>query len=849
MAEVQRSAPGGQRETQRADSPRRDEATAEAESQAVPAVGPAMVHALGRVDAPMRAALLAQMNRTQGNAFVQRLVQQSVMPVQRAPAAPAAKPAPTGPAVAFKTPSDIANGTLSEFDEYARKQADWHTDPALSASEIKDFRTVLEFARSKPINVLGACKDMKVQALIDTGLTGDILKHLRSYSRAVPGTAPTAHVKAIDDVTKAVAWGEALEKLEASPGGPTIKVILPFGQSKDWLDELVTAGEVDSFATYARTAHPLLHADNGKEIESYLAMIKTDGVNPATFVGKLHGVKNFHRFERKALDKLVANEADTSRARPLTLMLQSAFDHNGAFHRDPNVSEAVVNPVNLTLVIEGAASLAALGAEVQAIAKKYGQGNKIHQLMLSGHGDATSMELTGTLDKKGNQTSGGDLDLRKNKARTTAFLRSMLGAMDKSADTQIVLNACLTASNEVNKDLSKDPRVAKAQILGALRNDPSLASQLSRMAGPGRSVIGSNASFGQIHLIDPVTGKLTMKSDTDPALVGSKLDYIEQGTDPSGVMRAVVEVWALDNAACLAKVKTRAGGGAGGDWNGAIIQTLLKMVDASPTNAQLMNRLAFFAEPLSLMEEEQFQKVSFIAPFRGSFSAAQFDTIMAGVIAQADNRRKLILTQVWQKSAPAKGADFMAALDTFATVEDVTELVDLGFLGKDLARLLTAGSLSAQIKLALLGVLGKVDSSCRAFLRGRSLPARAFDAGDDVPGKLKGSPLTETQVLERIGVITPGGGPVTAGGKPTPNVDLDGDGVNDFFVTPDTRRGIVRSKATSIRARPARGAVIGVATRKTELNIIGRAEGWFAVEFGARTGFANPTEVRLEASP
>jgi hypothetical protein len=848
MSDSERAATAGQREGHQAGGARREEAGAEPETQALPVSGPAVVHALGRLGGPTQAALLAQMQHTQGNAFVQRLVQQSLPPVQRAPAAPA-KAAPAGPKVDFKLPSDIASGKLFEFDEYARKQADWHTDPALSATEIKDFRTVLEFARSKPVNVLGGCKDMKVQSLVDTGLTADVLKHLRSYSKAVPGTAPTAHVKAIDDVTKAISWGEALEKLEASPGGATLKVILPFGQSTDWLDELVSAGEVGNFANYARAAHPLLHAENGAEIESYLAMVKTDGVNPATFVGKLHFVKNFHRFERKALDKLVANEADTSKSRPLTLMLQSAFDHSGAFHRDPNITEAVANPVNLTLVIEGAASLDGLGAQAKEIAKKYGQGNKIHQLMLSGHGESTVMEMAGTLDKNGKQTTSGDLDLRKNKARTTKFLRSMLGLMDKSADTQIVLNACLTASTQVNKDLSKDPKVARAQILASLRKDPSLVSQLSQMAGPGRNVIGGNASFDQIHLIDPATGKLTMKSDSDPALVGPKLDYIEQGTDPAGVMRAVVETWALDQANCLTKVKARAGGGAGSDWNSAIIQTFLKMVDASPNNAQLMNRLTFFAEPLSSLQEQQNLHVSTIAGFRGVFSAAQFDTIMSGVIGQADNPRKLILTQLWQKSSAAKGADFMAALDTFATIETPSELVDFGFLGKDVARLLTAGSASAQIKLALMGVVGKVDSSCKAFLRGRALPARAFDAGDDVPGKLKGSALTETDVLDRIGLGAPGGGAPSASGKPTPNVDLDGDGVNDFFVTPDTRRGIVRSKAASIHARPARGAVIGVATRGTELNIIGRAQGQFAVDFGGHVGFASPADLRLEPAP
>lgn len=38
----------------------------------------------------------------------------------------------------------------------------------------------------------------------------------------------------------------------------------------------------------------------------------------------------------------------------MTLILQSAFDHNGAFHRDPDMTRVITEPSSHSVMIEGA---------------------------------------------------------------------------------------------------------------------------------------------------------------------------------------------------------------------------------------------------------------------------------------------------------------------------------------------------------------------------------------------------------------------------------------------------------------------------------------------------------------
>ena len=50
---------------------------------------------------------------------------------------------------------------------------------------------------------------------------------------------------------------------------------------------LINSGYVDDFADYCTKAKPVLSAENGREVDSYIDLRKIDGVNPVDYVGKL----------------------------------------------------------------------------------------------------------------------------------------------------------------------------------------------------------------------------------------------------------------------------------------------------------------------------------------------------------------------------------------------------------------------------------------------------------------------------------------------------------------------------------------------------------------------------------
>ena len=83
---------------------------------------------------------------------------------------------------------------------------------------------------------------------------------------------------------------------------------------------------------------PLLSATDGAEVRAFLAL-KAEG-DWKDFDGQVGPVRNIHHFRKGALAGLKKNVADTSRAKPLAVVLHSTVDHNGAFHRDENIDSS-----------------------------------------------------------------------------------------------------------------------------------------------------------------------------------------------------------------------------------------------------------------------------------------------------------------------------------------------------------------------------------------------------------------------------------------------------------------------------------------------------------------------------
>ena len=138
--------------------------------------------------------------------------------------------------VEHHTAVDINAMTLSDFNSFAERQADWHADTSIPREDANKFRTLLEFARhveagKKPI--LAGCGGMTVHELVTSTATPATRELLRRYGGAVAQVRPTV----------------ALEPVTRHPQGDRIRT---------------RAGEAR--ADTRRTDHPHDHqADRGKE--------------------------------------------------------------------------------------------------------------------------------------------------------------------------------------------------------------------------------------------------------------------------------------------------------------------------------------------------------------------------------------------------------------------------------------------------------------------------------------------------------------------------------------------------------------------------------------------------------
>jgi hypothetical protein len=789
------------------------------------------------------------------------LLQRQAAPVAPAVPAPAAAPAPAAPLASYQNAAALYAMTLSDFDTYARAQADWANAPApnvLSAADKRNLRSILEFGRAP--DILNGCGAMTVQSLKDKGITPAVTGPLRTYSRAVAKTVPTVELIQVSDVNQGIDFGRALQKLEPGLGGSVIQTIIKEDGSQAQLQALISANKVDALIRYNRICHPLLHADNGAEIDSFLRS-HSEGADPISYHGRLHRVRNFHRFQKDALDRLVTNQGDTSKTKPLALILHSSFDHNGAFHHDPNVTSVIADARNVTLMIEGKSSLAEMQGELRPLARRYGKNNRISQVMIAGHGNARLMELTGTIDPKTHTQREDAIDLDNNAAHTQQFFQALLRNMESGPNARIVLNACLTASNTVPGGLDPNPVVAQQQINQAIAANPSLATHLQNMVtsqGLNIGVKGANASIGQVGLIDPATGLLDIVpvGGFDPAVTADKFTYVRQGQEPEGAMRAVVECWAEDQARCLQAVRDRTASPGTTSWDEKIIQAAYGIVLANPTNANLINQVAQTVGGLSELKHQTECRVNRI---NRVLPAAHLHTLFNSLTSSgewgAERHIPLVVYQVWQHTDVAKRADFLNQLQYF-DCQQASTFVDTVALGAGLPAMLALPPASPppsdRLKLALIHVAqGGVNpgDAGREYLRAVAGGGRSFPPGLNINGLLAGL-ATEQTILQDIGLgaaaAAAAGGPVA----PDPNVDLDGDGTNDFYIEPMTRRGGVTVASLRVRARPNTASdILGGLNQNQQVFVIGEVNHWYAVEYGARTAFIYKPAVRLMRTP
>ena len=726
---------------------------------------------LGRVDGeitPLQQAKNAQTAEEQRVAEEQRLAAEQQRLAAEQQRLAAEQQARTD--AATKPYSWVADRSLADLAGYVTVTPDWGQHSSMDDAKRALVAAVAAFA-ADPANQApcAAFTTASMQAAAESigWSLRNLIRMLPVYVRAAGDQRDPFEVSVTSSPEEAALSAWNLRALLAD----FPRWVLAGAMEEKQLNALIEGDYVDDLIAYYKyQVPPIFQAEEGADFAAYLEMRDDDGVDPASFQGGPLSayVRNFHRFEASALQGLLANLTDTSKTKPLTLVLHSALDHNGAFHRDPNVTSVITNSKNLTIMVEGGASIDDYKAQITPIARAYGNNDKIDQVMFAGHGGSRTIDLAGTVaentvdvdvdgtiqevnstQQPDGSTVRHDINLDKDKSGAQALFDEVLDNMDttvvnqlgggvgpaKQANRRILFNACLTNSNEVHDALSENRSKARSEIRKYIQDHASLATFMGTYAASkGTDVVslGANASITQVRLIDNNSGQLDLFAPDDEKVTATKIVYMEHGTEPHGVLLAALEAWANDPAVATSAMKRRAKNRST-KWNEAVIEGVfelaLKLRDRDDWGS-ILQGLAGMAKALNDLTLKDDCRVSTLHDIVDFCQAdASWQEALVGRLAGTTTAAKtgknaftaLVLAQV-DAVDRGKAASATKLVDTLLPTFDaktardfldVQFLIDGGLMSTAMAKTPTKGS----ILLALLGVLGPKPADCVTHLR------------------------------------------------------------------------------------------------------------------------------------
>jgi hypothetical protein len=744
---------------------------------------------------------------------------------------------------------------------------------------------------------------VKVSKFIaDIGTDKAKLNQLLVYTSARVGKYKGVSTVTLDpaaDLDEALKWGKWVIKLSDALTGPLVKAVIPEEVFRALIADEAIA---QRFLDYVAACKPILETPEGAEAESFIKFDK-EGGKYTDYNVALPEVRNYHKFKKAALDQVKTNKGDTSKSKPLTLVLHSFLDHNGAFHRHPHVNAVLVNANLLSLLYENLAQpkLEALKGELTNVAKKYGPGDKITQVMFAGHGNYNIINMSGTIEVKDDKAVEKDKSYLLLDPNYTAFadtvklwdeffkeLKKNMGGFDSGVtkfEPAVLLRACLTNSNSVeNKEIKDRVRKnygvnldditvkpkdhqdkIKKEVVDYINERGSLTAQIeSRHAKGAFKVLGANASISSasVGAVKP-SGELGFVSASDPKVGGTKLEYVEEGKEPLGVMRAVVQSWAADEVSTKTAMTNRLLVPAV-DWTDRLILILFNLA-TNQLKGDLLQVNLLTKTASNLYEAVGVDAHRRVKEFDGDTIMATYPTeLIGGMLGAADlpdpEKVKLVLYEYWMALDASKSKNFLEALgDASFNRAKAKDYVDFNKVGPAVSSLMDNSDGSAQAGKRLLAVLDVFHSKTPDPKSVKLIKDAATGNGGRLPVNISGilGGFSENDMLAKVGlppaVVLPppmmGAMGVVVPPSKVDNVDTNGDGTNDAYVAPMTPilkeyTGLhIFGRAKRVMSEPREGStkladayevlVVGeVKDLKT-----GVSKDWYAVRIDGKLGY------------
>lgn len=757
--------------------------------------------------------------------------------------------------------------TISALNAYVAAQADWFSEPSLTQPDRDAVWKVLLLLKegAHMAVALASLRTGEVAAL-----PGGSMNKLKKYAACFDSAKETIQLTtAAATMARALQLGQAIIDLEAFVPTPVLRVVIP----ESGLVYLVDKAKIPELKKYYQLFKPTLETPAEWP---HVELLLTETVGK--YAALAPWIHDLHIFTAATRVRLLVNIGDKSRSLPVLLVLFSASDWNEAFLQASNLEAAILNPKNLALVVQGAASIGAATGEVNRVANDYGQRTmswdwnswsivyspgRLGQVVIAGHGSDQSVEMaspgTGAMAQDDNrhvaydQSPVDSSDPKKN--GTELLIDTVLSRMDPK-HANVVFAGCLVGSHEIPPGTNVgNAATAQANLQAAIAAHPNLADYVrQRMAAKGitGTVQAANGSttFDSFN-VDPATGRAQLSNPGDPDIGGTKLQYVRTGIEPEGALRAALECYAdpaIGPAKTTTEIRARVTGLAGNTgWWETITRVGFELcLPPAPADVDIAKMLDV-SHRIAAWFFGGWDNMINVQNMANNVTVAEAPKVFAAMLtsswATADHLQ-VGVPEAWMQHDATKGASFMAALTASSLKRETFQpLLARGIVDPKLATLLpigapTKGQLILAFTIAVKDGIA-MPKPVRDFLRAAAggKTASTFPAALGVGPLI--APTGELSVLENIGLAPTsppsGGGTTIVDG----NVDANHDNKNETYIAVSPHEATVTASVLNVRSRPnAASAIIDTVSMGTVMRVMGQTQGgWSFVDHQGKTGF------------